>query len=1502
MSSSSWLSSPQCSISIDLFSDSVSIPIQWLRFIFLSPCPQRVLFSAIDALFLLTLVGFSVHKLFSKFFSKSDSNGSLNKPLLETKKPTFKITAQFYLSLVLTAVLAICSFVLCVLAFVRGTKSSWQLTEALFWLSQVITHVVILTLIAHEKKFQAITHPMSLRVYWVSNFIVVTLLVASGIARFTTFGGKFDPVLKTDDIYSFVFLPISMLLFIIAVRGSSGIVSQEPKIESNSETVLSEAISVDPNVSGYAVASWLSKATWYWLNPLLCKGYKSALKMDEVPSLAPNHRAEIMNVVFERNWRDQDDISKNKLRTTLLRCFWKDVVFTGFLAVAKLVAVYVGPVLINSFVSYTSGDRSNTFEGYYLVSILLISKLVEVLSSHHFTFHSQKLGMLIRCTIITALYKKGLRLSCSSRQTHGVGKIVSHMSVDAQQLADMMTQLHSLWLMPFQVGVALVLLYAYMGVSMLAALVAVIVILIFSLMSTKKFNGYQYFVMRNRDSRLKATNEMLSNMRVIKFQAWEEHFNQRIQSFRDKEYGWLSKFTYAMSWTTFILWSMPQVLSVLVFGIAVLVGTPLDVGTVFTATTILRIIQDPIRNFPQALIQVTQALISLGRLDTFLTSQELDDTSVERENNYIDEIAVEVKNGNFSWDDEGDDAALKNVNLLIKKGELAAIVGTVGSGKSSLLASVLGELHKKSGKVKVNGTTAYVAQTSWIQNATIQENILFGSPMNLGRYLEVIRVCSLEKDLEIMDHGDQTEIGERGINLSGGQKQRIQLARAVYQDCDIYLLDDIFSAVDAHTGSEIFKECVRGILNDKTILLVTHQVDFLHNANQIMVMREGMVVQSGKYQELLEHGLDFGELVAAYKTSMELVEVSTSISDTKNPETPNSPPVPLTRGDSHGKGKSAEKPESKTGTSKLIEDEEREMGSVSFDVYRQYCTEAYGWWGVAAVIVVSVLWQTFFMSCDYWLAYETSDSSIFNPTLFILIYALFAGLACSMVLARSFLVAFLGLKTCQSFFSQIVNSIIHAPMSFFDTTPSGRILNRASNDQAALDVLIPYLLGTIVVMYFNLLGILGIMCVNAWPTVVLVVPLIWYSIYLRRYYLTTSRELTRLDGITKAPVIHYFSETISGAMTIRCFRKQELFFQGNINRINANLRMDFHNNASNEWLGFRLELTGIVFLCTATIFMVLLPATVIDSEYVGLTLSYGLVLNSLLFYTAYISCIVENKMVSVERIKQFIRIPSEAPWNKTDCLPSPEWPTWGEIETKDLQVRYRPNTPIVLKGITLHILGGEKIGIVGRTGSGKTTLIQVLFRLVEPSNGNVLIDGLDISKLGLHDLRSRFGIIPQDPVLFEGTVRSNVDPLGLYSDEEIWKSLERCQLKDVVALRPEKLDASVVDTGDNFSVGQRQLLCLGRVILKHSKILFMDEATASIDSQTDSIVQKIIREDFSKCTIISIAHRITTVMDCDRVLVMDAGRVKEFDAPSRLLERASLFGALVQEYASRSEI
>lgn len=1307
-------------------------------------------------------------------------------------------------------------------------------------------------------------------------------------------------------------------------------------------------------VSGYAKANIFSLLLFTWLSPLFIFGSKNTIQSEDIPSLAEKDRSKTAFSNFELKWKAQKEraergkgrgkreetgavgergkegseesegkkgekgLEKDQSVTwSLWDTYKKPIIVTGCLALFKAIIMYAGPTLLNAFVSYSMGERAFPYEGVVLVGALFVAKLLETAAEHQFTFRSLLLGINIRASIIGALYSKTLKLSSKAKQTRTTGEIVNLMSTDAQRLAELCFELHNIWVLPIQIFLALIILFWVVGWAMLAGLGIMFSIFIVNIFVATKAKNFMAALMSAKDKRLKATTEVLNSMKVIKLYGWQDCYEKKVVKLREVEFAELSKYLYLGAVNIFLLWLSPLAVSVATFGCMIYLGYKLTPANVFTAIATFRILQEPLRSFPSVISAVQQALVSVHRLTDFLTAEELQEGSVVRlpfsEN---PEVAISVENADFSWDEDSETPLLKNLNFEVLRGSRVAICGTVGSGKSSLLSAMFGEMFRHKGSAFISGSVAYVSQVAWIQNGTIQENILFGLPLEEDRYQETLKCTSLKKDLTLFPHGDKTEIGERGINLSGGQKQRIQLARAVYQNCEIYFLDDPFSAVDAHTGTELFENCVMEALGGKTVVLVTHQVEFLPATDLILVLREGEIVQKGEYGNLLSSGTDFSSLVNAHTEAINKVDGVQNVGEieedggvegqkaSQSVEQQNlleNTEKLLEK--SVGESEKTEKKKEVSG--QLIQDEERESGRVSKEVYWAFLTKALKGIHIPTLLLIQLLWQILQIGSDYWLQFFTSpplNTKPISTSHFMNVYSLLALGSGIFVLLRSLIVSWAGLETAQVFYKGMLKSIFSAPMSFFDSTPIGRILSRSSTNQSTIDLDLPFSYGSLLAMLFSLMGILFVTSFVTWPIIIAILILGYLYFIIQEYYLLTSRELSRVDGITKAPMIQNFSESISGASTIRAFRHQERFTERNENRVDINSKASFHYYVATDWLGTRLEIIGASFLSLNTMMFIMMPSSWISPGLVGLSLSYSLALNQILFWTVWLWCHIENEMVAVERILQYSELPSEKPLS----LPLPpgfpeNWPEVGAIEIKNLEIRYRPDLPLVLRDVTFSVEGGQKIGVVGRTGSGKSTLIQVLFRIIEPLQGTVFIDGINICEIGLNDLRRQLSIIPQDPILFEGTIRENLDPLGFYKEDEIWTALDKCQLGEVVRTSGQGLDSPVTENGENWSVGQRQLLCLGRALLKKSKILVLDEATASVDSKTDSMIQKTIKENFVDSTVISIAHRIPTVIDSDMVLVMDGGQVAEYSSPSKLLEnKNSLFSKLVSEYSARS--
>ncbi|CAL9018040.1 unnamed protein product [Prunus brigantina] len=1091
--------------------------------------------------------------------------------------------------------------------------------------------------------------------------------------------------------------------------------------------------------------------------------------------------------------------------------------------------------------------------------------------------------------------------------------MINFMTVDAERVGDFSWYMHDLWMVILQVGLALVILYINLGLAAIATLVATIIVMLAPLPLGSLQEKFQEKLMESKDKRMKATSEVLRNMRILKLQAWEMKFLSKINELRKTEAGWLRKFVYTSAMTSVVFWGAPTFVSVVTFIACMLLGIPLESGKILSALATFRILQEPIYNLPDNISMIAQTKVSLDRIASFLSLDDLPPDVIENLPRGSSDTAIEIVDGNFSWDLSSPSPTLKDLNFEVSQGMRVAVCGTVGSGKSSLLSCILGEVPKISGTLKMCGTKAYVSQSPWIQSGKIEENILFGQEMDRERYERVLEACSLKMDLEILSFGDQTIIGERGINLSGGQKQRIQIARALYQDADIYLFDDPFSAVDAHTGSHLFKECLLGLLGSKTVIYVTHQVEFLPAADLILVMNDGRITQAGKFNDILNSETDFMELVGAHAEALSVLnsaevepveKISISKEDGEFART--SGVVQNIEDTDVQNSKTDDLPKGQ-----LVQEEEREKGRVGLSVYWKYITTAYGGALVPFILLFQVLFQVLQIGSNYWMAWATPVSEDVKPAVetstLLTVYVALAVGSSFCILFRSTFLATAGYKTATLLFSKMHLCVFRAPMSFFDATPSGRILNRASTDQNVVDLNMPGQIGGLANSMIQLLAIIAVISQVAWQVFIIFIPVIAICIWLQKYYISSARELARLVGVCKAPVIQHFAETISGSTTIRSFDQESRFRDTNMKLMDGYGRPMFHTAAAMEWLCFRLDMLSSITFGFCLVFLISMPAGVIDPgkwysfSVGGLAVTYGLNLNMLQAIVIWNLCNVENRIISVERLLQYTTIPSEPPLVIESNQPDRSWPLRGKVDIHDLQVRYAPHMPLVLRGITCTFPGGMKTGIVGRTGSGKSTLIQTLFRIVDPASGQILIDGIDISSIGLHDLRSRLSIIPQDPTMFEGTVRSNLDPLEEYTDEQIWEALDKCQLGDEVRRKEGKLDSTVSENGENWSMGQRQLVCLGRVLLKKSKVLVLDEATASVDTATDNLIQQTLRQHFTDCTVITIAHRITSVLDSDMVLLLSHGLIEEYDSPATLLEnKSSSFAQLVAEYTMRS--
>ncbi|XP_014035059.1 ATP-binding cassette sub-family C member 3 isoform X2 [Salmo salar] len=1349
----------------------------------------------------------------------------------------------------------------------------------------------------------------------------------------------------------------------------------------NEKPPLFSNIDTDPNPCPQSTAGFLSTMTFWWFTSMAIKGYKNPLEAKDLWSLNKRDSSEVVVPKLLREWEveqakahsaedqstqalyskpppagesnhvggesspeevevllsKQKDPKKPSFLRSLIKAFGPYFLIGSAFKLLQDLITFVNPQLLKLLISFTKQKGAPTWWGYALAFLMFFAAFLQTLILHQHFQYCFVTGMRLRTSIIGAIYRKSLIITNAAKRTSTVGEIVNLMSVDAQRFMDLTTFLNMLWSAPLQIILALYFLWQNLGPSVLAGVAVMILLIPLNAAIAVKTRAYQVEQMQYKDARIKLMNEILNGIKVLKLYAWESSFKDKVLEIRQKELNVLRKTAYLGALSTMAWTSAPFLVALTTFAVYVTVdkNNILDAEKAFVSLSLFNILRFPLNMFPQVISSIIQASVSLKRIQDFLSHDELDPESVDR-NNTATDSSVSVVNGKFTWAKQ-DPPALHNINLMVPQGSLLAVVGHVGCGKSSLVSALLGEMEKMEGDISIRGSVAYVPQQAWIQNATLRDNILFGKAYNEQKYRCCLEACALTQDLEVLPGGDLTEIGEKGINLSGGQRQRVSLARALYNEADVYLLDDPLSAVDAHVAKHIFDHVIgpEGALQGKTRILVTHGISFLPQVDNIVVMVEGRVSEMGSYQELLKQNGAFAEFLRNYSLEdiIEEDEATEALIDDEEdfPDdalsnhtdmVDNEPVVneakrqfirqiSIISGDlENPKSRSVRKrlcserkhaesdPEKKLPkVEKLIQAETAETGRVKSKVFWEYAK---------AVGPLLSLFICFLYGCqsaaaigaNVWLSQWTNDAAQNvtqeNVSMRVGVYAALGMAQGLLVMVSSFTLAMGNIGAARKLHYALLDNKFHTPQSFFDTTPIGRVINRFSKDIYVIDEALPSTVLMFLGTFFSSLSTMIVIVTSTPIFAVVIAPLAFIYIFVQRFYVATSRQLKRLESVSRSPIYSHFSETVTGSSIIRAYGRHNAFVLMSDMKVDENQKSYYPGIVSNRWLGVRIEFIGNCIVLFAALFAVI-GKDKLNPGLVGLSVSYALLVTMSLNWMVRMTSDLESNIVAVERVKEYSETKTEAPWEVEDKKPSSDWPSQGNVEFSDYSVRYREGLELVLKNLTLSVKGGEKIGIVGRTGAGKSSMTLCLFRLLEAAGGEITIDGVKISEIGLHDLRSKLTIIPQEPVLFSGSLRMNLDPFEKYSDGEVWKALELSHLNKFVSNQPAKLELECSEGGENLSVGQRQLVCLARALLRKTRILILDEATAAIDLETDDLIQSTIRTQFEDCTVFTIAHRLNTIMDYTRVLVLDKGQIAEFDTPTNLLFRRGIFYGMAKD-------
>ncbi|XP_063974576.1 multidrug resistance-associated protein 1 isoform X5 [Diachasmimorpha longicaudata] len=1459
--------------------------------------------------------------------------------LINSKRRDIPYSSKFIAKGLLTAVLIVFSIMDLGLAIHRNSSKTVDYYTPII---KFATFSLAATLLHYNRKMGMRTSGL-LFLFW-------SFLALCGIVQFRRILRNWDQEDSYARISYVIYYPVVLVLFLL-----NFLVDDKPKF--------SEYAEVDKPCPEQS-ASYPSRMTFAWFDALAWRGFKKPLETSDLWSMNPEDTAMEIVPKFDKYWNktlkkyDSNQSAKASFRKgsgqvnfnntrrkkgasiliPLCRAFGPTFIFGAFLKLSQDIMIFIGPKVLELLIEFIKGNEPN-WKGYFYSALLFLTAVLQTLVLSQYFNRMFIVGLRIRTALIAAIYRKALRMSNSARKESTVGEIVNLMSVDAQRFMDLIAYINMIWSAPLQIALALYFLWGILGPSVLAGLAVMIILIPVNALIASKVKTLQIRQMKNKDERVKLMNEVLNGIKVLKLYAWEPSFEQQILNIRNKEIKVLKEAAYLNAGTSFIWSCAPFLVSLVSFATYVYIdeNNVLNSSKAFVSLSLFNILRFPLSMLPMMISNVVQASVSVKRINIFMNNEELDPDNVQHDQAEIDPLIIE--NGSFTWDsaDSVEKPTLRNINVSVKHGQLVAIVGTVGSGKSSLVSAFFGEMYRLSGRVNTRGSIAYVSQQAWIQNATMQDNILFGRAFDKTLYNKVIEACALVLDIEMLPAGDQTEIGEKGINLSGGQKQRVALARAVYSDSDVYFLDDPLSAVDSHVGKHIFENVIgpNGMLKKKTRVLVTHGITYLPEVDNIVVLKDGEITESGTYKQLMEKRGAFADFLIQHLQEVraqddeetDLTEIKQQLESTigteefkqkltrsrsKTSMTPSDSGSADQRSLSGGSLRRQQSTESQRSGSlakitsfkenkpiegkvgeKIIETEKTETGSVKLRVYAHYL-KSIGWFLSISTIIMNAVFQSFSIGSNIWISKWSDDDSIVvdgvqdtsKRDMYVGVYGAL-GLGQAVTSFFCDLAPQLGCwLAARQMHLVMLSGVMRASLTFFDTTPTGRIISRFAKDVDVLDTSLPQQISDSIYCFFEVIATLVVISISTPAFISIIIPIGVIYYFIQRFYVATSRQLKRLESVSRSPIYSHFGESVTGAPTIRAYGVQDRFIRESENRVDFNQVCYYPSIIANRWLAVRLEMIGNLIILFSALFAVLGRDT-LSAGLVGLSVSYALQITQTLNWLVRMTSDVETNIVAVERIKEYGETPQEAPWEISDKTPPREWPSEGRVEFRDFKVRYREGLDLVLKGISFTVEGGEKIGIVGRTGAGKSSLTLALFRIIEAAEGKIIIDDIDIATLGLHSLRSRLTIIPQDPVLFSGSLRLNLDPFDRHGDEEVWRALEHAHLKTFVQSLPNGLSHVVSEGGDNLSVGQRQLICLARALLRKTKILILDEATAAVDLETDDLIQRTIREEFKESTVLTIAHRLNTILDSDRVIVLDKGYMVEFESPHSLLQKTT---------------